>query len=153
MFVSGASLPRCPGEDGRPLTDGPARLPSAPRRLRSLGARLLREPLVHFFAAGLVLFAASEHHRGQTDLRRIVVTPQRARLLAEGYHAEFGTEPSARALDQLVDHYVDEEVLYREGVARKLDRDDEIVRRRIVQKMQFLQQDLGAPAAPAEAEV
>lgn len=125
----------------------------APQRVRAWAGRLLREPLVHFFAAGLVLFAAVEHHRADADLYRIEVTPERASQLIAGYRAEFGGEPSPQRVNQLVDRYVDDEVLYREGLARKLDRDDEIVRRRVVQKMQFLQQDLAAPAEPTEAEL
>jgi hypothetical protein len=128
---------------------GSARTPGPPPWAR----RILREPLVHFLAAGLVLFVASEHHRAQTDTYRIVVTPQRVAELSAAYRAEFGAAPGPRTLAGLVDHYVDEEVLYREGLARKLDQDDEIVRRRIVQKMQFLQQDLAAPAEPGEAEL
>jgi hypothetical protein len=130
-----------------------ARSAAAPGAARIFARRLAREPLVHFFAAGLVLFAAAERHKLQTDLHRIVVTPERVRQLSAGYRAEFGATPGPRTLTQLVDHDVDEEVLYREGVARKLDRDDEIVRRRIVQKMQFLEQDLAAPAAPSAAEL
>ncbi|CAN7260782.1 peptidylprolyl isomerase [Phenylobacterium sp. LjRoot225] len=122
-------------------------------RIRAGSERLIREPLVHFFAAGLVLFAAYEHHRADTDLYRIEVTPQRVAQLVAGYRAEFGGEPSPQRVNQLVDRYVDDEVLYREGLARKLDRDDEIVRRRVVQKMQFLQQDLAAPAEPTESEL
>lgn len=131
----------------------PALRPGASGPLgRGLG-RLVREPLVHFLLAGALLFAISEHHKAATDQHRIVVTPERIRQLTDGYRAEFGTDPGPKTLQRLVDHYVDEEVLYREGVARKLDQDDEIVRRRIVQKMQFLQQDLAAPAEPNEAEL
>lgn len=121
--------------------------------LRNLGRRLLREPLAHFLAAGLVLFAAAEHHRRATDVYRIVVTPAEVGHLVQGYRLEFGTEPDPARVSQLIDKYVDEEVLYREGRMMKLDQDDEIVRRRIVQKMQFLQQDLAAPAGLVDAEL
>jgi parvulin-like peptidyl-prolyl isomerase len=114
---------------------------------------VLREPLVHFFAIGLVIFAVAEHHRMATDRYRIVVTPARVAELANRYQAEYGAAPSAAALARLVDHDVDEEVLYREGLARGLDRDDEIIRRRIVQKMQFLTQDMAAPAEPSPDEL
>ncbi len=113
----------------------------------------LREPLVHFFAAGLVLYAVAAHHRAETDQHRIVVTPQAVQRLADGYQAEYGSPPSRRALSELVDRWVDEEVLFREGQARGLDRDDEIIRRRVVQKMQFVEQDLAAPAEPTEADL
>jgi peptidyl-prolyl cis-trans isomerase C len=117
--------------------------------LRTL-QRALREPLTHFLVVGLVLFIAVEHHRAQTDPYRIVVTPERVRDLTDRYRMEYGTDPSPATLSQLVDHDVDEEVLYREGLTRKLDQDDEIVRRRVVQKMQFLEQNLAVPTEPNE---
>jgi len=52
----------------------------------------------------------------------------------------------------LVDEYVRDEVLYREGVAMGLDRDDAIVRRRIRQKMEFVA-DLSADVQPTDAEL
>jgi hypothetical protein len=136
-------------------SNAPVRRPPIvrPRRAQAWAGRLLREPLAHFFAAGLLLFVAYEHHRASTDLYRIDITPQRTAQLVAGYRAEFGGEPSSMRLNELIERYVDDEVLYREGLARKLDRDDEIVRRRVVQKMQFLQQDLAAPAEPTEAEL
>jgi hypothetical protein len=126
---------------------------AVPPRLRAWAGRAAHEPLVHFFAAGLVLFAVSEHHREATDLHRIVITPARVGQLAEAYRTEFGSEPSARRLDETVDHWVEEEALFREAQARHLDHDDEIIRRRLVQKMQFLQQDLAAIAEPTTAEL
>ena len=126
------------------------------RRFATLAVRwrrLAREPLLHFFLVGAVLFALAERHRAQTDVYRIVVTPERVREIAMRYQAEFGNAPAPATLAQLVDSDIDEEVLYREGLARKLDRDDEIIRRRIVQKVEFLQQDLAAPAAPTEMQL
>jgi peptidyl-prolyl cis-trans isomerase C len=52
-----------------------------------------------------------------------------------------------------VEREIEEEILFRRGVALGLDRDDEIVRRRVVQKMQFLLHDVQAPAEPEEAEL
>jgi peptidyl-prolyl cis-trans isomerase C len=115
--------------------------------------RILREPLVHFFAVGLLLLALAEHHNAKADLLRIVVTPERVRQLTDGYRAEFGSTPTPRLLAQLIDRDIDEEVLYREGLARRLDRDDAIVRRRVVQKMRFLEQDLVAQPEPDEARL
>ena len=129
--------------------------PVAPRRAWRAGAwrRLAREPLAHFFLAGLVLFALAEQHRAQTDVYRIVVTPEHVRQIADRYRAEFAADPPPAVLAGLVDRDIDEEVLYRQGLARKLDRDDEIVRRRVVQKMQFLLQDVTAPAEPTDAQL
>lgn len=124
--------------------------PQANRRLRL--ASLLREPLLHFFVVGLLIFWAATTWRTAHDVRRIVITPERVADLSTKYQMQFGAPPDRAQLDRLIDGYVEEEVLYREGVAQHLDRDDEIVRRRIAQKAQFLQQDT-PPADPSEAQL
>jgi peptidyl-prolyl cis-trans isomerase C len=113
----------------------------------------LREPLVHFIAAGFVLFVVSEMRPPSEQASRIVITPQREARLATRFAMQFGAPPDPATLAQLVERDVEEEMLFRRGVALGLDRDDEIVRRRIVQKMEFLLNDVSAPAEPSEAEL
>jgi hypothetical protein len=50
---------------------------------------------------------------------------------------------------KLLDRYIREEIYLREGQALHLGQEDEIVRRRIVQKYEFLQSDLTAPDSPS----
>ncbi|UQY80282.1 peptidyl-prolyl cis-trans isomerase [Candidatus Hepatincola sp. Av] len=45
---------------------------------------------------------------------------------------------SKTAIKNLIDEYIKEEVLYREALAMGLDKDDYIIKRRLVQKMQFM---------------
>jgi peptidyl-prolyl cis-trans isomerase C len=113
----------------------------------------LNEPLVHFVAAGLVLFAVSKLHTDEGGAHKIVITPQREAQLANRYALQFGASPSPTTLTQLVEQEIEEEILFRRGVALGLDRDDEIVRRRVVQKMQFLLHDVQAPPEPQEVEL
>ena len=113
--------------------------------------KLAKEPLVHFLIAGLVLFALAGQHRRSQDQSRIVITPARIAQLSSAYAAEFGSPPPPAMLPQLIDDYIAAEVLFREGKARGLDRDDEIVRRRVIQKVEFLEQDMASVAEPAEA--
>jgi peptidyl-prolyl cis-trans isomerase C len=44
-------------------------------------------------------------------------------------------------------------VMYREALRLGLDQDDEIIRRRLIQKMQFLQRDLATVSPPGEKEL
>lgn len=113
----------------------------------------LSEPVVHFVAAGLVLFAASKMLGTDDNAHVIVITPQREAQLASRYALQFGASPSTATLSQLVAQEIEEEILFRHGVALGLDRDDEIVRRRVVQKMQFLLHDIQAPPEPREVEL
>jgi parvulin-like peptidyl-prolyl isomerase len=52
-------------------------------------------------------------------------------------------------MQNLIDDYVREEVLYREALASGLDKDDTIIRRRLVEKMEFLSQEV-ASVPPSE---
>jgi peptidyl-prolyl cis-trans isomerase C len=115
--------------------------------------RILSEPLVHFVAIGLLLFLVGGIYDTNTRVYRITVTPQHVTQLANNYARQFGSRPDRQTLDALVQRDLHDEILYRQGLALKLDRDDEIVRRRIVQKMQFLTQDLNAPREPTEQEL
>ncbi len=126
---------------------------SATARPRGRVGRVLREPLLHFLIIGVVIFVAMQSWRAANDTRRIVVTPERTAELANKYRLQFGAAPTPAQLEGVVEAYVQEEALYREGKAMGLDRDDEIVRRRIAQKVEFLQADRGLPAAPSDAQL
>ena len=112
--------------------------------------RVLQEPLLHFLLLGALIFVIADL-RGGDDQHRIVIDHARITKLAQTYTQQFGGPPSPATLRRLAENDVDEEVLYREGLAMHLDRDDEVIRRRIVQKVQFLEQDLNPPAAPSDA--
>jgi peptidyl-prolyl cis-trans isomerase C len=135
-------------------------------------SRLLREPLFHFLLIGAALFGVYSYlpHAGPaqpaaqaaqsaaaqpaaTPSRQIVLSLDQLTRLAVGFQAQWGREPAPQELDQMVEDDVKEEILYREGLALGLDKDDEIVRRRMAQKMQFLAEDVAAQHAPTDAEL
>jgi hypothetical protein len=122
--------------------------PSPPtRRLR-----WWREPALHVALLGASLFALDAWRRRPAgDAREVVVPASYVRSLRAELTQRHGRPPSAAELQAEVDGFVREEVLYREALALGLDRGDVIVRRRLVQKMEFLVEDLAAPDAPTEA--
>ncbi|MEI7783939.1 MAG: peptidylprolyl isomerase [Betaproteobacteria bacterium] len=96
---------------------------------------VLSEPLLHFLALGALLFVLDQTllvQRG--DPRQIEVPPsvyEQARTLFSG---NMKREPTERDLGILVDRWVDNEVLYREGLALGLDKGDEAIRDRVIFK-------------------
>jgi len=70
--------------------------------------------------------------------RHIVVTAAKRQWLDEHLQRQWRRPPTAEESDRFVADFVREEVLYREAVALGLDRDDLVVRRRLVQKMEML---------------
>ena len=53
----------------------------------------------------------------------------------------------------LVEQKVSEEILFREALALGLDKNDEMIKRRLAQKMDFLAEDVAALQDPSEAEL
>ncbi len=76
----------------------------------------------------------------------IVVAADTVTTLREGFLRQQGREPSRAELDQLVDAWVEQELLVREARAQGLDRADPIVRRRLIQKLRFVLEDTDARA-------
>ena len=105
--------------------------------------RLLREPLLHFALIGALIFAAAHvvSEARRASQARIVVDGALRERLGNLHRAQFGVLPTKAQLDTIVESYVDDEVLYREAIELGLDQDDEIIRRRLIQKLEFLQRE------------
>lgn len=114
--------------------------------------RALAQPLLHFLLVGALIFWASELFgpKAVGDERRLVIPPERVEQLAAGFAKQWRRQPDPTELQGLIDEFVREEILYREGMALGLDRDDTVIRRRVVQKVEFLIEDLVASGEPDE---
>ena len=117
--------------------------------------RFLKEPLVHFLALGAILFGIGIL-RGPgsgpaTD--RIAITPGAIERLLEGFRLTWQRPPTESEFQGLVEDYLKEEVLYREALEMGLDRNDQIIRRRMRQKLEFLTADLVESIEPGEEEL
>jgi peptidyl-prolyl cis-trans isomerase C len=131
---------------------------SAVRSTASVAMRKWRrEPVLHFLFAGALIFAVYDFlnpaagRSPQAD--QIVLTKDDLRQLAVFWLAQGRALPTAEEVHALVEQKVREEILSREAVALGLDKDDEIIRRRLAQKMDFLAADVAALQDPSEAEL
>ena len=116
--------------------------------------RILREPLLHFLLLGLALFAYYGRVVPDDDgKRRIVVTQADVDLLATQFQGTWNRPPSPVELHGLVDSYVRDEILYREGVALGLDRDDAVIKRRVRQKLDVLFEESVAQNPATDADL
>jgi len=116
--------------------------------------RLLGEPMTHFLLIGLALFGAYRWMSpGDPGGRRIVITRGVIDDLVTQHVAARGREPSAAELNHLIDAYVRDEILYREGVRLGLERDDIVVKRRVRQKIEMIEEEDAATRAPTDADL
>jgi len=113
--------------------------------------RLLREPTLHFFVLAAVALLVQRALVG--DVHTIELGPALKADLLRRYQDQMGREPTPTEAEGVVANWKTEEVLYREALREKLDRDDPTVRNLLVGKMRerlLLQTPL---SQPSEAEL
>jgi PPIC-type PPIASE domain len=115
---------------------------------------LLREPLLHFVLIGTALFGFYRWKVPADPVgRRIVITRGVVDDLVTQHVAARGREPSPAELKRLIESYVHDEILYREGVALGLDRDDIVVKRRVRQKIEVMAEEEAAARTPTAQDL
>ncbi len=96
---------------------------------------LLREPLLHFLLLGAALFAVDHVLVTRADdPRLIVVGAEVDKEAREVFKGANGRDPNAEELAALRRIWLDNEVLYREGLAMQVDRGDSAIRDRVIFK-------------------
>ncbi len=120
---------------------------------RERAAAMLREPLVHFMIAGALVFAVMAGRPPDTGERRIVVNEAVVTRLVDRFTESFRRQPTPAELDGLISEYVHDQVYYREALRLGLDKDDEIVMRRMRNKMIAVATSEAEAATPSDAEL
>jgi hypothetical protein len=117
-------------------------------------ASLSREPVLHFLLIGLLLFLVYGWLTpAARSGARIVVTQPMVDGMAQEYRTRWSRPPSEQELSRLVEAYIRDEILYREGVALGLDRDDPVIKRRVRQKLEVIAEEQLARDAPTDAQL
>ena len=115
--------------------------------------RFYKEPLVHFLVIGafiFLLFSILNKEEDTVSDKKIVVSAGDIERLSANWAKKWNRPPTEDELRGLVESYIREEVYYREALALGLDRDDTVLRRRLMQKMEFLSNDLADLITPDE---
>ncbi|MDG1204982.1 MAG: peptidylprolyl isomerase [Pseudomonadales bacterium] len=104
----------------------------------------MRDPLLWFVLIGGILFGADHFLNSQAD--QIIVDDTVRQRLATLWQTQTGNPATAQEVDSLVQSWLKEEIMFREAMRLGLDRDDTIVRRRLIQKLSFLSEEVGIEA-------
>ena len=118
--------------------------------------KLYKEPLLHFLIIGaliFVLFSVVNKEEIALSENKIVVTAAEIERLSDNWSKKWNRPPTETELKGLVESYIREEVYYREALALGLDQNDTILRRRLMQKMEFLSNDIAELNTPDETEL
>ena len=116
----------------------------------------LREPLLHFLLIGVaiyLLYGAVAEPVPEESNKTIVVSAGEVEWMRTNWQKRWNRSPTPEELDGLVQQYIRETVLYREALTMGLNQHDQVIRRRLAQKLEFLAKDLVALTPPTDAEL
>lgn len=95
----------------------------------------LREPLLHFVVLGGLLFVIDHYLVSRKDDPHTIVVGSDVDAEAlQVFEKERGRKPSDAELTALHQIWLDNEVLYREGLAMQVDKGDDVMRERVIFK-------------------
>ena len=113
--------------------------------------KLLYEPLVHFLILGALLFffyAFSENNELKEN--SIVISKQRIEQLTTAWEKKFFRIPTKAERRKIIENEIYQTVLYQEAMKIGLDKNDNEIKRRLAQKMEFIVYDTYKLPAPSE---
>lgn len=110
----------------------------------------LQEPLLHFLLLGALLFGVDHLMNRRTgDANEIVISAEVDEEARRLFKATRNREPDAEEMAALRKVWLDNEVLYREGLTLQLDKGDTAIRERVIFKALSVV-DSGTQLPPAE---
>ena len=112
--------------------------------------RIFREPLFQFLLIGAGFFLVynvvnKRQHKGEIVIDNNLISELSAR-----WEMQWNREPQFDELTGVVQSYIGQEILYREALSMNLDHNDEIIKRRLAQKMEFLSDGMSDALQPTE---
>lgn len=115
----------------------------------------LRDPITHFVLIGLALVATNHfwaNYQGEQG-RTITVSAAEIDRLSALWANTAGRLPTGEDKQQIIDQFVQQEVLVREAERLGLGDEDTIIQRRLAQKMDFLVSGESKAENPTDAEL
>ena len=114
----------------------------------------LKDPVTSFVLAGTMIFVVSSFFPDGEISNSIEIKESDVERMIGIYEMQRSRRPSEVELRDLIDQFVKDEIYFRESLKLGLDVNDSIIRRRLVQKLTFLTEDIATiqPVSLSEAE-
>ena len=115
---------------------------------------IVKEPMVHFIVIGALLFALYSYIKGNySDNDHLIeIGKNEVEAMINKWMAQMKRPPAKEEIDIFLEDYVQREILFREAKAMGLDKNDVVVKNRMLQKLDFLTNDLLVTTTPTDAE-
>ena len=113
----------------------------------------LKDPVTSFVIAGTAIFLLSGMFSDSEISKVIELSDADVERLSGNWRMQRSREPSTEELQDIVERFVQDEVYFRESQRLGLDVNDAIIRRRLVQKLTFLTEDIASIQPLNTAEI
>lgn len=108
--------------------------------------KVFKEPLFQFmtlsFCLFLIYFFFNPREENEITSSKVVVNDAVVNRISSIWMAKWQRKPTPFELKNLINEYVREEILFRKGMELGFDKNDEIIKRRIVQKVEMMAEQL-----------
>jgi hypothetical protein len=116
--------------------------------------KLIKEPFFHFILIGIALFFLYGLVNKRTDFKnKILINDFDINNIISTWEMQWKRPPTEKELQSLINLKIKQEIFYQEALNMNLDHNDEIIKRRLAQKMQFLSNDIASLKEPTEEEL
>lgn len=116
--------------------------------------KFLKEPFLHFIVFGVLLFVLYGFVNQESNNRdEIIIDTNDIDSYTAKWEMQWKRPPTQEELSNLILQNIKQEVFYQEALKMNLDHNDEIIKRRLSQKMEFLSNDLATLAEPNDDEL
>jgi len=116
--------------------------------------KILKEPFFHFILIGIALFFFYGMVTKQTSSKNtILINDFDVSSIIASWEMQWKRPPTEKELQNLIAQNIKQEIFYQEALKMNLDHNDEIIKRRLSQKMQFLSNDIAAMIEPDDEDL
>ena len=105
-----------------------------------------------FFAIGLLILFLDIGFNSEKNSKDIYISDAELASLLSAWQSQVGRPPSDEEIVNIINNFVQEEILYREALLLGLDQEDRIIKRRLAQKITFLKQET-IPNEPSQEDL
>ena len=117
--------------------------------------KILKEPILHFLVIGVLLYITYQSFNNYLNRGENVIYVKDAEIsqLEQSWEMRWNRPPTPEERKGIVKQYIREKVLYKTALEMGLDRDDLVIQRRMVQKVEFLGADHIKAPQPSETDL
>lgn len=105
--------------------------------------KLYQEPLLHFLILGILLFYISSYGMKpiNSDNKTIIIDKAIHSELVNSFERQHHKKPNKKELNNILENYIENEILYREALFIDLDKDEPLIKEILIDKFKYISND------------